>query len=89
MDPKYTARILTCRDCNEEFVFTAEAQEYFSGRGYNEDPEKCKSCYTKSKRDRRAGGPEFDLEEPRISNLPPRNGGSGNSIGSNGDMKRR
>lgn len=56
MESKLEARILICSDCNEEFVFTVEAQEYFAERGYVDDPLMCKHCFTRSKRDKRSGG---------------------------------
>jgi hypothetical protein len=37
--------ILICVDCNEEFVFTASAQQYFADRGFSEPPKRCKVCY--------------------------------------------
>ena len=49
------SRILVCTACNEEFVFTVEAQEYFLQKGYSEDPQMCKSCYTDNKRNKRNG----------------------------------
>ncbi|MFQ5608588.1 MAG: zinc-ribbon domain containing protein [Candidatus Zixiibacteriota bacterium] len=56
MGSNFEARFLICTECKEEFVFTVEAQEYFAERGYVEDPLMCKHCYTRSKRDKRAGG---------------------------------
>ena len=50
MDSNLEARILICTDCNEEFVFTVEAQEYFAQKGYVDDPLMCKHCYNQSKR---------------------------------------
>lgn len=38
-------RILVCCDCQEEFVFTVEAQEYFTNKGHFHDPKRCKSCH--------------------------------------------
>lgn len=55
MDTNLESRILICTSCNEEFVFTVEAQEYFLQKGYTEDPQMCKSCYTQSKREKRNG----------------------------------
>ncbi len=45
-DPK----ILICVECNEEFIFTPGAQQYFMDRGYTEDPKRCKSCHTQFKK---------------------------------------
>ena len=51
----FEPRILVCCECGEEFVFTAEAQEYFVERGYTEDPRRCKACYTQFKKAQRNG----------------------------------
>ncbi len=50
-------RVLICCECDEEFVFTAAAQQYFAERGYAEDPKRCKSCYTQFKKSQRTGQP--------------------------------
>lgn len=49
----FEPRILICTECNQEFVFTGAAQEYFAERGYSEDPKRCKSCHTKFKKQQR------------------------------------
>ena len=43
---EFTDAILICVDCEEEFVFTASAQQYFAERGFTEPPKRCKACYT-------------------------------------------
>lgn len=47
-------KFLICDVCNEEFVFTVAAQEYFAERGYTEDPKRCKSCHTTYKKSQRS-----------------------------------
>ena len=68
MGTNFKPRILICDCCNEEFVFTIEAQEYFAQRGYSDDPRMCKHCYTKGKRAKRAqngdGKPAVTVAEP-------------------------
>lgn len=49
----FKPRVLICCECDEEFVFTAAAQEYFIERGYTEDPKRCKACYTQLKKSQR------------------------------------
>jgi len=44
------SKILLCCDCNEEFVFTKDAQKFFEEKGYINDPKRCKSCYTTLKK---------------------------------------
>lgn len=48
-------RTLTCRDCGQEFVFTAGEQAFYSERGYS-DPQRCPSCRATRKAQRRAEG---------------------------------
>lgn len=73
MGSKLEARILICSDCNEEFAFTVEAQEYFAERGYVDDPLMCKYCYTRSKRDKRSGGGTSNGRKPRTKEAQPVN----------------
>jgi len=53
MSSGFETKFLVCAECNEEFVFTTAAQEYFAERGYTEDPKLCKSCYMQKKRDKK------------------------------------
>ncbi len=53
MDNGFEPKILICSECNEEFVFTCAAQEYFAERGYTEDPKRCKTCHTQYKKSQR------------------------------------
>lgn len=47
----YNDRTLTCVQCNQEFTFTADDQQFHAGRGY-QDPKRCPSC----RAERRTGG---------------------------------
>src|SRR2546423_13372390 len=40
----FTDQNLYCRDCNQEFVFTAGEQEFFASRGLVNAPSRCPSC---------------------------------------------
>ena len=40
----YRDRILTCRDCGNEFTFTAGEQEFFASKGLTNPPGRCPSC---------------------------------------------
>lgn len=37
-------RYLTCRDCGEEFLFSASEQEFFAEKGFTNDPGRCPGC---------------------------------------------
>jgi hypothetical protein len=62
MDSGYETKILICADCDEEFVFTIAAQEYFAEKGYNDDPKLCKTCYMQRKRDKKTNGRDVSEE---------------------------
>lgn len=35
---------LTCRDCGNEFIFSAGEQEFFAEKGLQNRPQRCKAC---------------------------------------------
>lgn len=37
-------KILVCKDCGSEFVFTVQEQEFFAEKGFQNDPARCLSC---------------------------------------------
>jgi CxxC-x17-CxxC domain-containing protein len=39
-----TDMVLVCRDCGQEFVFTAGEQEQFASRGLYNAPSRCPAC---------------------------------------------
>jgi CxxC-x17-CxxC domain-containing protein len=51
----YTDKTLTCSDCGQSFTFSADDQEFFSGKGYTE-PKRCPSCRQARKAERGDGG---------------------------------
>lgn len=48
-------RTLTCRDCGQEFVFTAGEQTFYAERSYSE-PTRCKPCRQARKAQQGTGG---------------------------------
>ena len=53
----YEDRTLACRDCSEEFTFSAGEQAFFASKGLQNDPQRCPSCRAAAKRARTVGGP--------------------------------
>jgi CxxC-x17-CxxC domain-containing protein len=45
-------RTLTCRDCGNEFVFSAGEQAFFASKGLTNDPQRCLECRQVAKRNR-------------------------------------
>src|SRR6476660_5445201 len=53
----YQDRTLTCRDCAEEFTFSAGEQAFYASKSLVNDPQRCPSCRAAAKRARSADGP--------------------------------
>ncbi len=37
-------KTLVCRDCGNEFVFTAGEQEFYAQKGFTNEPQRCRDC---------------------------------------------
>ncbi|HEY8910471.1 MAG TPA: zinc-ribbon domain containing protein [Desulfosporosinus sp.] len=37
-------KTLTCRDCSQEFVFSASEQDFYAEKGFENDPTRCPAC---------------------------------------------
>lgn len=40
----YEDKTLVCKECGNEFVFTAGEQEFYAERGFVNEPQRCKDC---------------------------------------------
>ena len=40
----YEDKTLVCKECGQEFVFTAGEQEFYAERGFQNEPQHCKFC---------------------------------------------
>ena len=49
-------RTLSCRDCGQQFVFTAGEQEFYEQRGLTNQPGRCPDCRRARKAQQGAGG---------------------------------
>ncbi|MDE6863404.1 MAG: zinc-ribbon domain containing protein [Eubacterium sp.] len=47
-------KTLTCKDCGNDFVFTAGEQEFYAEKGFVNEPQRCKDCRDKRKAAARA-----------------------------------
>lgn len=52
----YTDKTLVCKDCGNEFVFTAGEQEFYAEKGFQNEPTRCKACRQARKASRPAAG---------------------------------
>jgi len=37
-------KILTCRDCGEQFLFSASEQDFYAEKGFTNEPGRCPQC---------------------------------------------
>lgn len=40
----YDDKTLVCKDCGQEFIFTANEQEFYAEKGFENEPQRCKAC---------------------------------------------
>ena len=40
----YQDKTLKCKECGEEFLFTASEQEFYAEKGFQNEPQRCKAC---------------------------------------------
>lgn len=40
----YEDKTLICKECGNEFVFTAGEQEFYAEKGFVNEPQRCKAC---------------------------------------------
>ena len=55
----YEDRTLTCVECGQSFIFTADDQSYHAEKGYTNEPKRCTSC-RQTRRDHRPNSGGFD-----------------------------
>jgi CxxC-x17-CxxC domain-containing protein len=48
-------KTLICRDCGNEFIFTAGEQEFFAEKGFENEPQRCKDCRVARRASRNSG----------------------------------
>jgi CxxC-x17-CxxC domain-containing protein len=76
METVMSDRTLTCRDCGQEFTFTAGEQAFYQERGYTE-PQRCPACRAarKAQRGDSAGGGSYGNSSYGSSSGGARSGG--------------
>ena len=58
----YEDKTLVCKECGQEFVFTAGEQEFYAERGFQNEPQRCKAC-----RDARKNAARHRLAKPSFA----------------------
>jgi CxxC-x17-CxxC domain-containing protein len=40
----YKDKVLVCKECGQEFTFTASEQEFYAEKNFTNEPQRCKAC---------------------------------------------
>lgn len=68
---EYKDKTMKCKDCGEDFVFTARDQEFYAEKGFQNEPQRCKACRDKKKLERGNGnGRNFGGNKPSFGSRP-------------------
>ena len=59
----YNDKTLICKDCGNEFQFTASEQEFYAEKGFTNEPQRCKPCRDARKGNARVGNSERQMFE--------------------------
>lgn len=54
-------KVLTCKECGNDFVFTAGEQEFYAEKGFENEPQRCKNCRANRKASRGTGRQMFTV----------------------------
>lgn len=46
-------RKIICKECGQEFIFTAGEQEFYAEKGLKNEPQRCRECRIVKKKERR------------------------------------
>jgi CxxC-x17-CxxC domain-containing protein len=77
----FTDKTLVCVDCGSDFTFTAGEQEFYSQKGFTNEPRRCPNCRQSKKSQRNEGGSRVSYGSSRDSY----GGSSRDSYGSSRD----
>lgn len=51
----YEDKTLSCKECGQDFVFTAGEQEFYASKGFENEPTRCPSCRSARKQQMNRG----------------------------------
>lgn len=59
-------KVLICKDCGVEFVFSASEQEFFAEKGFTNEPGRCPQCRSARKQQSRGNGGGYQRQERQM-----------------------
>lgn len=67
-------KTLKCKECGQDFVFSAGEQEFYAQKGFQNEPVRCAPCRQARKKERAASGGNQLREEGARGGIPARTG---------------
>lgn len=55
-------KTLVCKDCGNEFIFSAGEQEFYAEKGFENEPVRCRECRDSRRHNREGGAPRQQRE---------------------------
>ncbi|MBI2171673.1 MAG: zinc-ribbon domain containing protein [Chloroflexi bacterium] len=62
---QFSDKTLVCSNCGSQFTFTASEQQFYSSKGFTNEPRRCPTCRASRKQDRESGGEMRSSSGPR------------------------
>lgn len=59
----FNDKVLSCKDCGREFVFSASEQEFYAEKGFTNEPGRCPECRSARKAQTRSNRGGYDRRE--------------------------
>lgn len=60
---EFQDKVLKCKDCGADFVFTAGEQEFYAEKGFENEPARCKDCRANRRSQRDGGAPAREMHD--------------------------
>ncbi len=67
-------KTLKCKECGQDFVFSVGEQEFYSQKGFQNEPVRCAACRQARKRERAASGGNQFRDYGAPGGIPARSG---------------
>ncbi len=64
----FSDKTVVCKDCGQNFTFTAGEQEFYAEKGFTNEPQRCKSCRAARKNSRGSEGGTRQMYDAVCSN---------------------
>lgn len=65
---EYDDKKLTCRDCNNEFVWSSGEQKFYAEKGFENEPSRCPDCRKAFKDNKKRGGNQTEITCKKCGN---------------------